>query len=44
MQAESVAAPQSAEARRPHLSDSRDAGMVDIRMTIPVMPDARKEL
>ena len=44
MQAESVAAPQSVDVRRPHLSESKEAGIVETRITIPVTPDAKKEL
>ena len=44
IQKASVAAPQSEEVRRPHLSDKKDAGTVETKITMPVTPDARNEL
>lgn len=40
----SVPAPQSEEVRQPHVSERKDAGMVETKMTMRVTPEARNEL
>lgn len=44
MQNAMVTAPHRDEVRRPHLSDKKEAGIVEMKMTIPVIPEARKVL
>lgn len=44
MQKDMLAATQKEELRRPHFSERKEAGMVETKMTMPVTPEARKEL
>lgn len=44
MQNAMVTAPQRDDVRRPQLSERKEAGIVETKMTIPVIPEARKEL